>query len=240
MRVLFFPKKWLLFLWIMLGILLLMLYFVKSREDIYAPVFATPARGKTIVLDAGHGGFDPGAVSPRGVKEDKINLLIVRKLRDYLIEHGVTVIMTRDSDSALAPKKSQDMQKRVEIIRESHADMIVSIHLNKFSQSQYYGAQTFYMTGSEAGERLAENIQQQLISNLGRGNKRQIKAVSNLLILKVGSAPSVIVECGFLSNPEEEGLLNTTEYQDQIAWSIYAGIIGYFALEENDNLTDTE
>lgn len=121
------------------------------------------------------------------------------------------------------------MNKRVEIIKNSGADIIISIHLNKFPQSKYYGAQTFYMTGSEEGKKLAQCIQTKLLDILNRGNTRQIKAVSDLLILKAGQAPSVVVECGFLSNPQEEKLLKSDEYQEQVAWAIYCGIVDYFA-----------
>lgn len=106
---------------------------------------------------------------------------------------------------------------------------MISIHLNQFSQPQYFGAQTFYMKGSEEGEQLAECIQQQLIRILNRGNKRQIKAADNFLILKAVESPSVIVECGFLSNPQEEALLTTDDYQDQVAWAIYCGIVSYLS-----------
>ena len=121
------------------------------------------------------------------------------------------------------------MNKRVQIIRDSGADVVVSIHLNMFSQSKYYGAQTFYMKNSEEGKKLAKCIQDQLLSILNRGNTRQIKDSDQYLILKASSAPTVLVECGFLSNPKEEKLLKTDEYQEKIAWAIYSGIISYFA-----------
>lgn len=229
MRVVYLSKKWLFLLWLLLGIVLLLLFWGRRGEETYAQVFASPARGRVVVLDAGHGGMDPGAVGPGGAREDTINLSIARQLRTHLQDHGAVVVMTRDSDQALASKKRQDMQKRVQTIRDSGADIVVSIHLNKFPQAQYYGAQTFYMEGSTEGKKLAQAIQTQLLEHLGRGNKRQIKSVSNLLILKAGSAPAVIVECGFLSNPEEAALLVTKEYQAQIAWAIYSGILRYFA-----------
>ena len=136
--------------------------------------------------------------------------------------------MTRKTDGALGKNKREDMKKRVEIIKNSNADIVISIHLNKFQQSKYYGAQTFYMAGSQEGQKLAQCIQTKLIDILDRGNTRQIKAVSDLLILKAGQAPSVVVECGFLSNPQEERLLKTDEYQEQVAWAIYCGIVDYF------------
>jgi len=229
MKVIFITKKWLIVFWILLGLMLFLIYALKLKEDSAILTLASPVSKKVIVIDAGHGGFDPGAVSDSGTREDKINLIIARKLKKYLENQGAKVVMTRQTDEALGRTKREDMQKRVEIIRNSNADIVVSIHLNKFQQSKYYGAQTFYMAGSEEGKRLAQCIQTQLIKILNRGNTRQIKAVSDLLILKAGQAPSVIVECGFLSNPQEEKLLKTDEYQEQVAWAIYCGIVDYFA-----------
>ncbi|MBM7581609.1 N-acetylmuramoyl-L-alanine amidase [Caldicoprobacter guelmensis] len=228
MRVIFITKKWLIVFWVLLGLILFLLFALKSKEDSAILTLASPVSKKVIVIDAGHGGFDPGAVSNSGTREDRINLLIAKKLKKHLENQGATVIMTRQTDEALGRNKREDMQRRVEIIRNSNADIVVSIHLNKFRQSKYYGAQTFYMSGSEEGKRLAQCIQTQLIKVLNRGNTRQIKAVNDLLILKAGQAPSVVVECGFLSNPQEERLLRTDEYQEQVAWAIYCGIVDYF------------
>lgn len=229
MRVYYINRKWLFLLWIIFGIILAVFYVAKAQEDRYMATFGSPAYGKIVVIDAGHGGLDPGAVSPRGTREDEINLKISQKLRAYLEKEGTKVIMTRTTDGALGKSKREDMNKRVQIIRDSGADVVVSIHLNMFSQSKYYGAQTFYMKNSEEGKKLAKCIQDQLLRILNRGNTRQIKDSDQYLILKASSAPTVLVECGFLSNPEEEKLLKTDEYQEKIAWAIYSGIISYFA-----------
>ena len=229
MRVYYIDRKWLFILWIIFGIILAIFYVAKMQEDRYLATFGSPAYGKVVVIDAGHGGRDPGAVSPRGTREDEINLKISKKLQTYLEKEGTKVIMTRTTNEALGKTKREDMNKRVQIIRNSGADIVVSIHLNMFSQPQYYGAQTFYMKNSEEGKRLAKSIQDQLIRVLNRGNTRQIKASDQYLILKASSAPTVLVECGFLSNPEEERLLKTDEYQEKIAWAIYSGIVSYFA-----------
>lgn len=231
MKYIYLSKRWLILLWIFLGILLFMIYTAKSHEDSLLTAFASPAKNRIVVIDAGHGGIDSGAKSPSGTREDELNLKVAQKLNKYLTDHGAIVIMTRDSKEGLSKRKSEDMQKRVAIIKESNPDIVISIHMNKFPQTQYYGGQTFYMTGSETGEKLAESIQRVLIENLIEGNNRQIKAANNLLILKAGSAPTVIVECGFLSNAKEEILLKTDDYQEKIAWSIYNGIVEYFALE---------
>ena len=229
MKVIYITRRWLILFWILLGIAMFMLYALKLKEDkSISAVFGSPVRTKAVVIDAGHGGFDPGAVSDSGTREDEINLKIAGKLKKYLENEGAKVIMTRKTDEALGRTKREDMNKRVEIIKNSGADIIISIHLNKFPQSKYYGAQTFYMTGSEEGKKLAQCIQTKLLDILNRGNTRQIKAVSDLLILKAGQAPSVVVECGFLSNPQEEKLLKSDEYQEQVAWAIYCGIVDYF------------
>ena len=235
MKVYFISKKWLYIFWIILGLIIGSLYVVKIREEKALEVFTSPAYGVTVAIDAGHGGMDPGAVSKSGVREDEINLKIAKKLQAYLENAGAKVVMTRKNDEGLydkdytGSKKRQDMSRRVEILKKAKPDIVISIHLNQFSQPQYFGAQTFYMKGSEEGEQLAECIQQQLIRILNRGNKRQIKAADNFLILKAVESPSVIVECGFLSNPQEEALLTTDDYQDQVAWAIYCGIVSYLS-----------
>jgi len=235
MKVYFISKKWLYIFWVILGLIIGSLYVVKIREEKALEVFTSPAYGVTVAIDAGHGGMDPGAVSKSGVREDEINLKIAKKLQGYLENAGAKVVMTRKNDEGLydkdytGSKKRQDMSRRVEILKKAKPDIVISIHLNQFSQPQYFGAQTFYMKGSEEGEQLAECIQQQLIRILNRGNKRQIKAADNFLILKAVESPSVIVECGFLSNPQEEALLTTDDYQDQVAWAIYCGIVSYLS-----------
>lgn len=229
MKVIFITRRWIILFWVLLGIALFLLYALKLKEDrSISAVFSSPVKEKIIVIDAGHGGFDPGAVSDSGTREDEINLKIANKLRRHLKDQGAKVVMTRKTDGALGKNKREDMKKRVEIIKNSNADIVISIHLNKFQQSKYYGAQTFYMAGSQEGQKLAQCIQTKLIDILDQGNTRQIKAVSDLLILKAGQAPSVVVECGFLSNPQEERLLKTDEYQEQVAWAIYCGIVDYF------------
>ncbi len=229
MKVIFITRRWIILFWVLLGIALFLLYALKLKEDrSISAVFSSPVKEKIIVIDAGHGGFDPGAVSDSGTREDEINLKIANKLRRHLKDQGAKVVMTRKTDGALGKNKREDMKKRVEIIKNSNADIVISIHLNKFQQSKYYGAQTFYIAGSQEGQKLAQCIQTKLIDILDRGNTRQIKAVSDLLILKAGQAPSVVVECGFLSNPQEERLLKTDEYQEQVAWAIYCGIMDYF------------
>lgn len=216
-------------MWIVIGVILLLIYETRDIQNVPTAVMVAQLEGKTIVLDAGHGGFDPGAVSERGTKEAEINLFIAQKLQKLLETRGAAVVMTRTEQKALASTKREDMRKRIEVLRESNADIAISIHLNKFKQPQYFGAQTFYMSGSYEGEKLAQNIQRQLIQVLGRGNRREIKPVKDFLILKAVSLPTVLVECGFLSNPDEEQLLLTDQYQELVAWAILLGILDYFS-----------
>lgn len=190
--------------------------------------FKDNAKG-IIVIDAGNGGNDMGASSRSGVSERDINLIIAKKLEGLLQREGFKVILTRRDEKAIASTKSKDMAKRVDIANSSDADIFVSIHLNKFSQSQYYGAQTFYMEGSQQGERLAKAIQSRLLEELDRGNTRQAKASNSYYVIRNVKVPAVIVECGFLSNPDEEKLLQQDEYQQDIAHAIYMGIKDYFS-----------
>lgn len=232
MKYIYLSRRKLILIWIILGAILFLVAYVGSRKNDMVTAFSSPADNKVIVIDPGHGGFDSGAVSPSGVREDELNLKVAYKLKQYLLKHNATVILTRETNESLASRKSEDMRKRVEIIKDNDPDIVISIHMNKFPQSQYFGAQTFYMKGSEEGKKLAQSIQSRLLEYLIEGNNRQIKEASNLLILKAGSAPAVIVECGFLSNPKEESLLITDEYQDRIAWAIFCGILDYFANNE--------
>lgn len=228
MKIYIIRKKWVVTTFIVLIAILILIMILKFYEDSYIKTSAIVMRNKTVVIDPGHGGFDPGAVSSSGTREDEINLKIAKKLGFLLKTQGVNVVMTREDNNAVAGSKREDMRKRADIISECSPNIVVSIHLNKFSQSQYYGAQTFYSQGSEEGKRLADCIQKSMISILNRGNKREIKPTSNIYILKIDKAPAVVVECGFLSNPAEEQLLKTADYQHKVAYSIYKGIEEYF------------
>ncbi|HPT79001.1 MAG TPA: N-acetylmuramoyl-L-alanine amidase [Candidatus Atribacteria bacterium] len=236
MKLLYISKKWTILLWMLLALLVILIMVDDGRMADYAAVNASPLKNKIIVIDAGHGGFDSGAVSPSGTREDVLNLQVALKLQKLLTDNGAKVVMTRRNNDAIADNKSSDMKKRVEIIKSSDPDIVISIHMNKFGQSKYYGGQTFYLEGSTESKKLAELIQRKIRENLIEGNTRQIKAVDNLLILKAVSAPSVVVECGFLSNPKEESLLKRSDYQDMIAWCIYNGILEYLVLGHPDLL----
>mgnify|MGYP002409965147 CR=1 FL=1 len=202
--------------------------------------FSIPIRSAVVVIDAGHGGRDPGASGNRGVTEEEINLKIALKLRRLIDQGGGTAIMIREDDSGLyteggnikGTRKNEDLRNRHALINSCGADIFISIHLNSFPQSQYYGAQTFYMKNDDKSKKLAENIQEELIKVLDRGNERKAKSIDTIYILKNNNMPGALVECGFLSNHEEEKLLDDEHYQEKIAWSIFTGIIRYMEEEK--------
>lgn len=177
-----------------------------------------------------------GAVSDNGVSEADINLKIVLKLQQLLEQSGTEVILTRSDENAiydldkktLRDKKNSDIKNRVKIGNNSSADIFVSIHLNKIPQSQYSGWQTFFKDGNEDSKKLATSIQNNLNEAMQKENKREPLKINNIYIIKKVEIPTTIVECGFLSNPEEEKLLQQDEYQDKLAWGIYNGIMQYF------------
>jgi len=191
---------------------------------------ALPVSNKVIVLDAGHGNPDGGAVSTNGISEAEINLKIALKLQNLLEQSGATVILTRSDENGtkLKNQKVSDIKNRVKIGNSSSADIFVSIHLNKIPQSQYSGWQTFFKSGSEQGEKLATLIQENLNKTIEKENNRVPMKLDNVYIVKNVEIPLTIVECGFLSNEEEERKLQEDDYQDKLAWGIYNGIINYF------------
>lgn len=195
--------------------------------------------GKTIILDAGHGGEDGGAVGVDGIIEKDINLAVSLKLRELLEASGYNVIMTRDKDEAiyddtagtLREKKRSDLHNRADIIKENENDntIFVSIHQNKFPDSKYFGTQIFYSKNNTESQGLASGIKDSVVSLVQPDNTREIKpAGSNVYLLHNAQVPAVVVECGFLSNQEEAQKLIKDEYQSQLAFCVYCGIINYF------------
>ena len=181
-----------------------------------------------IVLDAGHGGWDPGKTGTGGANEKELNLAVVGKLAEYLEQGGAEVILTRESDDALGEGKRTDMAERRRIANESGADILVSIHQNAFPSAKVRGAQVFYHNSSGNGKVLAECVQESLRHRVDGSNNRQAKEDKDYYILRTTEFPAVLVECGFLSNAEEEKLLNDATYQEKLAWAIYCGILDYF------------
>lgn len=185
-----------------------------------------------VVIDAGHGGNDPGKIGINNAKEKEVNLLIAEKLKKYLEANDVRVVMTRERDEGLydegaSNKKVQDMKKRLQIIEEAAPQITVSIHQNSYPEEYVHGAQVFFYSGSREGQELAECVQRQLVNKVDPENRRQIKANDSYYLLKKTSVPIVIVECGFLSNSEEAKKLCSDEYQEELAWAIHMGILQY-------------
>ena len=179
-------------------------------------------------LQSAHGGWDPGKTGTGGENEKILNLAVTEKLTEYLEQGGAEVILTRNQDTALGSSKHADMAERQRIANETGADILVSIHQNAFPSAKAKGAQVFYHKSSERGKILAECVQESLKSRVDGSNRRMAKENKEYYILRTTQIPAVIVECGFLSNAEEERLLNDTAYQERLAWAVYCGILDYF------------
>ncbi len=189
-----------------------------------------------VIVDAGHGGIDGGATSASGTAEADINLDISIKTRDIMKLLGVSVIMTRSDQNSLdynesksiRDNKNSDLKARLKLASDNPGHDFLSIHLNKFEQSKSYGAQVFYSKNNPASKIIAERIQQAFVSCIDSTNKRISKqSHDSIYIMKHINSPAVIIECGFLSNPEEERLLMTDRYRTQIALAITKGYLDY-------------
>ncbi|WP_432404417.1 N-acetylmuramoyl-L-alanine amidase CwlD [Wukongibacter sp. M2B1] len=235
MSIIVLRKKRIIWSIILLSAFFIVLFCI-GKYNKTAKVASLPTLRKVIIIDPGHGGIDGGMVGKiTGVYESKINLEIAFKLRRYLEESGSLVFMTRDENVGLyteggtvRKKKNEDLRNRKKLFDESNADLVISIHSNSFQETKYYGAQSFYNPGCERSKLIAELVQEELIRVLDNGNTRKAKAKNDVYILKNVRVPTVIIECGFLSNPKEEKLLQDPNYQEKIAWSIYVGILKYF------------
>ncbi|MCD2493175.1 N-acetylmuramoyl-L-alanine amidase [Lacrimispora sp. NSJ-141] len=187
-----------------------------------------------IVLDAGHGGDDPGKVGINNALEKEINLAVTLKVKELLENEGVAekIILTREDDNGLydsgdSNKKVADLNKRCEIIEKSKADFVVSIHQNSYSDGAIQGAQVFYYKSSEKGKQLAEAIQNSFNQTISSNKKRSAKANGDYYMLLHVPCPIVIAECGFLSNWDEAEKLTSEEYQEQVAEAVCQGILNY-------------
>lgn len=203
-----------------------------SRIETGGEVKANPC----VVIDAGHGGADPGKVGVDGSLEKDINLKIAKKLAAFLTAADVDVVLTRETDAGLydeniSNKKVQDMKNRVALIEEKRPALTVSIHQNSYHEEYVHGAQVFYYGGSQESKALAERIQQVLAAEIDPDNARQAKANDSYYLLKKTSTPIVIVECGFLSNYEEAQKLSSELYQEKTAWAIHLAVLNYLNKE---------
>ena len=215
--------------------LLLVCFYLLSRQAAVISVNQTErgtqkAASPLILVDAGHGGSDPGMIGVGGLEEKGINLSISLLLRDTLEKSGYSVIMTREEDKGLydssaANKKAQDMQRRIAMIREHM--LSVSIHQNSYHDAGVHGPQVFYYESSVEGKKLAEAVQSSLNDLLEVDRPRKVKGNTSYYLLKRSSGTLVIVECGFLTNPEEAQKLQTKEYQEKVAAAVSEGIRTY-------------
>jgi N-acetylmuramoyl-L-alanine amidase len=204
--------------------------FVARRNAVNVLSYAQ-IENKTIIIDAGHGGEDGGAVAQDGTMEKNLNLDIAFRLKEICELAGYAVCMTRENDRALSGEsfnKNADMQARIQLAREHPDALFISIHLNKFAIEKYNGAQVFYSSNNSQSIKLAQAIQTAIRHNLQPQNNRQIKSGDdNSILLRVIDSPAVIVEGGFLSNQEELARLKTETYRSQLAYCIFLGVIQY-------------
>ena len=191
----------------------------------------------TVVIDAGHGGIDPGKVGINDALEKDINLSIAMKLKSYLEQQDIKVIMTRETDMGLyeesdSNKKVRDMKNRLAIMEEIKPELVISIHQNSYPEESVSGMQVFYYETSTEGKALAEIMQQTMIKSLKPQKERTAKANDTYYLLKKTTVPIVIVECGFLSNRTEAEMLVSSEYQEKMAWAIHMGVLRYLNQSE--------
>lgn len=219
--------------------LLVILITIYNSIDAEALVYnnGESEKDKLILIDPGHGGIDGGAVGKSGVLEKDINLIIGKKVKLLLEKEGYKVIISREEDKGLytdggtiRKKKIQDLENRLKLKKESNCDMFISIHLNAFPQTQYYGAQVWYGDNEES-RNLAQIIQNNFRENIDKNNKRVQKPAGNSyrILRDNGETAAVIIECGFLSNIEEESKLKTDEYQEKIADTIVKSVNQYYS-----------
>ena len=196
--------------------------------------------GSVIIIDAGHGGEDPGAIGVNGVYEKDLNLSIALIIGEELKSRGYTVLYTRTEDKMLylpqenikGMRKISDLKNRCKIISDYDDAITVSIHMNSFGASKYSGLQVYYSDGSEESKELANRIQTAVKKELQPQNNRQVKNGSSIYLLENAKGTAVLIECGFLSNADECEKLSQKEYQKQLSFSIICGIIEY--MNENN------
>lgn len=224
------------FFWV-LGVLLLaaLIFYPINKGNLASNSnFSLPLSGKVIVLDPGHGGPDGGAVGADGTQEDDIALKVSKKLQNYLQQSGAIVHLTREEDKDLAAegtkglsrRKSEDIRNRLQFIHNKEADFFLTIHLNALPSKRWRGAQTFYYPILDENKHLATMVQEEIIRNLENTTREPLK-IDGIYLLKHAEIPGALVEIGFLSNEEERELLKLTSYQEQMAASIYEGILRY-------------
>lgn len=221
--------------YLIIAIVVTGLVFVNFNTDENA-VRSSSENVPVIIIDAGHGGMDGGAVASDGTQEQYLNLDIAQKMNEYLTKLGYKTVMTRSDDASIhdadaktiRQQKVSDIHNRLKIIESNTDSVFVSIHQNFYTESKYSGTQVFYSANNPYSENLARCIQESVVSSLQPQNTRQIKeSGSSIYLLHHSTVPSVLVECGFLSNPEETEKLKSEKYRMQMAEAVCKGIINY-------------
>lgn len=211
-------------LFLLMGAIIASYKLSEWTSDVVKDKVAAIDRSKpVIVIDPGHGGEDPGKVGVNDILEKDINLQISMKVRDLLEEVGITVVMTREDDK-VPDRKKEDLGDRVELINKTNPTLALCIHQNSYTTPDIFGAQVFYHTKTEDAEDVATLVQEAL-RTIDPNNKREIKENDTYYMLKFSEVPTIIVECGFLTNPTEAQKLTTEEYQDEVAFAICEGIV---------------
>lgn len=198
---------------------------VLSRQ-VMSEVKESGSEQETVIIDPGHGGGDPGKVGVNDALEKDINLSIAGKIKVLLEKEGIKVVMTRDDENGLANTKVEDLKKRVSLINETKPALAVSVHQNSYQQESVNGAQVFYFEHSDEGK-AAALVMQEALKSADPENTRQAKGNSSYYLLKKTEIPTIIVECGFLSNEEEAAALVTEEFQAKMAEAVCDGILEY-------------
>ncbi len=214
-------------------------YFWGNRMYSSTQAMAWPILGQVVVVDAGHGGGDPGVVGANGALEKNINLAIATKLAGFLKQAGANVLETRTTDTALAKSKKEDMAARVQMAKDAKATIFISIHGNGFPSAKWRGGQVFYKSNSETSQALAKSIQDEM-QHILKNTDRKPLALDSVYIMKNLEIDTVIIEVGFLSNPAEEADLQDKEYQSKMAWSIYSGLVHYYAELANEDAKESQ
>ena len=223
---------------IYLATVLVAVFSVAAINEQSATVSAVPTSNHIIILDPGHGGADGGASGDDGTVEKDLNLKIALKVQNLLQQSGCTVFMTRSDDRSLSTiedeinkmRKVADLNNRREMVDELKVEGFVSIHMNTFSDPQYFGSQVFYSSSPADSKYLADYIQEE-IRLIDPENLRETKNGSgSIFILNDVSVPSVVVECGFLSNEKDLARLKSEEYQNKLAGAIYNGIVKFYSI----------
>ena len=231
------------FLWVVgLGLLITLIQHPLKQTEPAWTTWSLPLSGKTIVLDPGHGGVDGGAVGSDKTQEKEITLEISKKLQHYLQQSGALVYLTREKDEdlsskstkGLAQKKSEDIRKRLKIIEEKKPDLFLSIHLNALPNPSWSGAQTFFNPRRDENRHLAEAVQSEIIRNIENTDRVPLE-LNNVYLLKHAKVPGALVEVGFLSNNQEREQLKDEAYQQQMAGSIYNGILKYITEDPEES-----